>query len=450
MTLQWRRRISLALTPLLLLMLFAVPGSASGLARSLANDPAQNETAPADPIAELWTAVESLRAEQKLLGEQIAAQQGTVSFVVDEKKLLDEQISLFYRELACLDTLLRLYDDLLSAQNIQQDALDASIDQCGDRLANRLRQAHEEGTPGLLELLAASPDVISFLIALERQSQLEEYDRKLMDELNGLYEQQDELLQETARLKEERHEVTMELANRTRVFNQQLQVCGGFLWNLQTDVHRFSYFIQQSQAGIQHAEVAIQSAADAFAASLSEEKRGELEALKQDKLALFSDQIKGQMDAGLLQLGSEFSLSGSRYILPLVLEENRSPAITSVMGYCTYQIGDKVMSDYHGGIDLSAAYGTSVVASASGVVIATGWQNGYGNYVVLWHEDGSQTRYAHLSQINVSLGDYLLQGEELGIAGSSGNSKGIGCHFELWQDGKRVDPADLLIFSAGE
>ncbi len=449
-----RRLICWTLTPLLVLTLFAVPGSASEAAkqhtRQYARITALAEEAPNDSAEDLWATILLLREKQQFLEERIAAAKEQIDGVATEKSLLDQQISLGYQELTCFDQLMAIYEDQLSTYQQKQEELDQSIDECRAKLAVRLRQTHEEGLPGLLELLASSSDLMSLLIAAERQSQLTDYDDRLMEELNRLYYQYNDLSKDSERIKAARHQIALEQAERTRVFNERLQICGGFLWNLEHDVHRFSYFVQQSQAGEQYVDVTVQNAIDAFVASLDDQMWAELEEKRQEKLALYTDYIKGQMEEGLLQQGGEFYLSGSKYILPLALTGNRTPAITSAMGYCTYQIGDTVISDYHRGIDLSADYGTSVAASASGVVVFTGWQNGYGNYVVVWHEDGSQTRYAHLSEITVSVGDYLLQGEELGLVGSSGNSKGIGCHFELWKDGKRVDPTPFLVFSSVE
>ena len=440
----------MALTPLLVLTLFAVPGSASEYAKQITGRTASGEITSIDPIGALRAEIQELRIKQSLLDQQIEVCKLSVEGVADEKKLLDEQIFAFYHELACFDEMLLIYDQWLQSYEQKLVELDQSISVSRQKLAVRLRQTHEEGLPKLLELLGSATDLLSLFIAVERQNQLTAYDSKLMEELNDLYYQQKDLKNGVIRVKELRYQTAVEQAERARAFNERLQIVGGFQWDLESDVHRFSYFIQQSQVGVQYADISIQAEVDSFIASLNDEMSETIEKQRQEKVALFNDSIKALMENGTLQQGSEFSLSGSKYIIPLHLEKKRTPVITSVMGYCTYQIDGKVLSDYHGGIDLAATYGTAVVASASGVVVSTGWQQGYGNYVVLWHPDGSLTRYAHLAEITASVGEYLLQGEQLGKAGTSGNSKGIGCHFELWKDGKRVDPTSVLVFSAGE
>ncbi|MFA5001102.1 MAG: peptidoglycan DD-metalloendopeptidase family protein [Candidatus Paceibacterota bacterium] len=88
----------------------------------------------------------------------------------------------------------------------------------------------------------------------------------------------------------------------------------------------------------------------------------------------------------------------------------------------------------HNAIDMAAPLGTPIYASASGKVIiakSSGWNGGYGNYLVVSHPNGTQTLYAHLSQLLVSAGDKVSQGEMVGKMGSTGKSTGSHLHFEV-------------------
>lgn len=99
----------------------------------------------------------------------------------------------------------------------------------------------------------------------------------------------------------------------------------------------------------------------------------------------------------------------------------------------------------HLGIDLAAAVGDTIVAADNGVVVFAGWSNwGYGNMVVVDHGNGWQTLYAHLSQWNVSCGQSVLQGNIVGLAGSTGNSTGPHLHFEMNYQGSRPNPWNYL------
>lgn len=100
---------------------------------------------------------------------------------------------------------------------------------------------------------------------------------------------------------------------------------------------------------------------------------------------------------------------------------------------------------FHKGVDLGAAYGTPVVAAAAGqVVLATYSNNGYGNYVIVRHADGSETLYAHLSEYWVGLGQYVGQGEAVGAVGCTGRCNGDHLHFEVHIGGSPVDPMAYL------
>ena len=85
-------------------------------------------------------------------------------------------------------------------------------------------------------------------------------------------------------------------------------------------------------------------------------------------------------------------------------------------------------------VDLAGSYGSSVRAAAAGEVIvakASGWNGGYGNYVVIRHSNGAQTLYAHMSSVSVGVGGYVSQGAVIGGMGSTGRSTGTHLHFEV-------------------
>lgn len=88
----------------------------------------------------------------------------------------------------------------------------------------------------------------------------------------------------------------------------------------------------------------------------------------------------------------------------------------------------------HNGVDLASSYGTAIMASADGQVIVArsgGWNGGYGSYIVVKHDNGTQTLYAHLSAVLISAGQIVSQGQMIGRMGSSGDSTGTHLHFEI-------------------
>lgn len=95
---------------------------------------------------------------------------------------------------------------------------------------------------------------------------------------------------------------------------------------------------------------------------------------------------------------------------------------------------------FHKGTDLRMAYGTEVHAAAAGVVVSAGDRPGYGLTVVVDHGDGRETRYAHLSTIDVAPGDPVAGGQPIARSGNSGRTTGPHLHFEAREYGQPVDP----------
>lgn len=100
--------------------------------------------------------------------------------------------------------------------------------------------------------------------------------------------------------------------------------------------------------------------------------------------------------------------------------------------------------DFHTGIDLAAGQGEPVYPALSGYVRAAGYQQSYGNYLRILHEDGVETLYAHLQYVFVGQGSFVQADTCLGTVGQTGNATGPHLHFELWQNDVRYDPAKAL------
>lgn len=95
---------------------------------------------------------------------------------------------------------------------------------------------------------------------------------------------------------------------------------------------------------------------------------------------------------------------------------------------------------FHAGIDLANSKGTAILASRNGQVVFAGSQGTYGKLIIISHGSGIETAYAHLSAINVSVGQTVTQGEQIGKMGSTGRSTGSHLHFEIRMNGGTVNP----------
>lgn len=109
-------------------------------------------------------------------------------------------------------------------------------------------------------------------------------------------------------------------------------------------------------------------------------------------------------------------------------------------------ISDTFISDRnHKGIDIAAPAGTNIYAAADGVVVTSGWNNGgYGYYVIIDHQNGYKTLYGHCSVLYASEGQTVTRGQLIAGVGTTGNSTGNHCHFEVMYQGMYYDPANFL------
>ncbi len=98
----------------------------------------------------------------------------------------------------------------------------------------------------------------------------------------------------------------------------------------------------------------------------------------------------------------------------------------------------------HDGVDISGEYNSDIKAADGGVVTYADWMSGYGNYVVIDHENGYQTAYGHCASINVSVGDRVVKGEVIAKMGNTGRTSGTHLHFEVKYNGEFVNPLEYV------
>lgn len=125
-----------------------------------------------------------------------------------------------------------------------------------------------------------------------------------------------------------------------------------------------------------------------------------------------------------------------------------APVADPVISAEYHMAGSQWSSGYHTGVDFAASTGTQVVAVTSGEVVSAGYGgSAYGNEVVIRHDDGYYSQYAHLSSVSVSAGQLVTAGQEIGLVGSTGNATGPHLHFEIRtgpEYGSDVDPLAYL------
>ena len=119
-----------------------------------------------------------------------------------------------------------------------------------------------------------------------------------------------------------------------------------------------------------------------------------------------------------------------------------SGQLTSGFGYRIHPILKK--RRMHKGIDIASGYGSKVKAASGGTVTYSDYMGSYGNLVVINHQNGFETRYAHNSALKVKKGERVRQGQTVALVGNTGRSSGTHLHFEIWKNGEAIDPIHYL------
>ena len=155
----------------------------------------------------------------------------------------------------------------------------------------------------------------------------------------------------------------------------------------------------------------------------------------QDQRDILHQLLSEEMRPSLLALCGEIAVADGALCWPL-------PGHTYIS--CHFGEVDAFGNAGHRGTDIPAPEGTPILAAHSGTVLVSGWNDSYGNQVLLDNGAGLSTRYAHMTQTAVTAGEAVTAGQVIGYVGSTGDSTGNHLHFEVMQGGVRVDPLSLV------
>ena len=159
--------------------------------------------------------------------------------------------------------------------------------------------------------------------------------------------------------------------------------------------------------------------------------------LTQDQKDILHELLSDEMRPSLLALCGNSSgvIVDGEFCWPL-------PGHTTIS--CNFGDVDAFGREGHRGTDIPAPEGTPILAAHSGTIIISGWNDSYGNQVLLDNGTGLSTRYAHMTQTTVTAGEAVTAGQVIGYVGSTGDSTGNHLHFEVLQSGIRIDPLDVF------
>ncbi len=278
-----------------------------------------------------------------------------------------------------------------------------------EAMKQRIRFMYERGDRYYLELIFESLSYSEILNKAAYIEKLEEYDRNKLNE----YAEQTRLVEVT---KQELEEEKQTLEETRQTLEQEQTSLEAIREEKKKQLEAIMAQIEEKQKAIAAYEASIAAA------------NSEIEALER--------QIKEER-ARLARLNAPH-YDGGMFSWPCP----STTYITDEFGWRTHPIfGDR---RFHSGIDIGAGYGASIVSAYSGTVVSAGYSSSMGNYVMIDHGDDLYTIYMHCSKLQVSTGQNVSKGQQIGLVGSTGNSTGPHLHFGVRLNGAYVSPWNYL------
>ncbi|WP_324824440.1 murein hydrolase activator EnvC family protein [Sinanaerobacter sp. ZZT-01] len=285
---------------------------------------------------------------------------------------------------------------ILETQNTLNQ-LKSEMDEQNTNMNSRLRAMYKNGDVDILGILLGSSDISEFMTNMDMVQKIYDNDIQVLESMEQRYEKID--LQQ----------------KRLVALNEQL-------------------LSQQTVA---------QDKQDALEANRGAVVEKKAEVLKDNKaLTAQIDTLNAEADALVSKIRALQDDSAVYAGGVLAWPVPGHTRITSPFGYRLHPV--LKVNKLHTGIDISAGTGTKVIAAADGKVIMSGWNNSYGNVVMIDHGSGIVTVYAHNSKLLVSVGTAVTRGQQIASSGSTGMSTGPHVHFEVRLNGAYKNPKDYL------
>ena len=379
------------LAPLLLALLVSLSAVVPALAVTQAD------------IDALKNDAQSLTAQRKELEKKLDALADDKSKVLQKKNLLDQQIANTASQIKNVEAQIADYEQLIVQSEEELADAQAREEAQYELFCRRVRAMEEQGTVSYWSVLFKANSFTDLLSRLDIINEIMDSDQRIIDQLEAL---QEEVSQRKAGLEENK---------------------------AQSESAKAELESKKSELGKQRADAIalvnqINDNENEYEATLDELDKEEERI--QARIVALSKQLAAQQAAQ----GKPSKTNPGGYIWPV-----DSRYITSTMGGRNSPGG--IGSTNHKGTDIGrVGYTSSIYAAKAGTVIVSQYSSSYGNYVVISHGSGNTTLYAHMSSRKVEVGQYVEQGAVIGITGSTGHSTGPHLHFEVTENGVRVNP----------
>ena len=382
--------------------------------------------------------IDDLQKKLDALEQQAQEQQDVINDLTSQKarfitrKLaLDNKIEINRQMIELIGEQIEIYDEIIAEKQAELDkALEKETTQT-ELLRSRIRAMEENSTYSYASFIFDSSSVTELLSRIGDVNDIMHYDKTLEEEYMAAREDVESIKKSYEEARHEQELLQKELDTKQAELDAQVEAA----YTMIADIETLSDDAQAEYDAIAEEEAkAEETLQEAIRKRAAEQAKYNQNHNSNNGGGGNSGGSGGNSGGGGSSGGgSATSLSNLQWPVP------SCTLITSRFGYRVAPTTGA--STYHGGLDIGAGMGASIVAAGAGDVIYAGANGGYGNCVMIDHGDGVVTVYAHMSSIGVSYGQYVTAGQYVGAVGSTGVSTGPHCHFVIRINGAQTDPA---------
>jgi len=403
-----RRRIMCLLMAMVMLMMMPL----EAMARTTAEVEAEQAQLEAER-QELQDRLEQLRADEAQKQEY--------------QETLEKQIGVLENQIRTARNDIEELNASIKELTMKLDASEEEIADTIDQFKQRVAAIYRAGTVSTLEVLLNSESLGDFTLRSEMLNTMSKRDQELINKITDYMDATKNEREECESEKQMVAELKKSMERKQGELDGLYAENAKAIEELQGKQNDTNHALEQNAEEIQKRDEEIQRLIEEERKRQEEEERR-----RQEAAANGGGGETGSVD--WVPDGTTNGVSGFNPTWPL-------PGVT----YISDEYGG---ARGHGGMDIAGAYGTQIVAAESGTVIRSNntdeWGWGWGYHVYIYHNDTYSTLYAHMSATAVSTGEYVSKGQVIGYEGSTGDSTGPHLHFEVWENGTRVNPRPFL------
>lgn len=400
----------------------------------------------AQSLEEIQAQQEQLQAENQQLQTQLDSLREDQAQKQAYLETLQEQISLVQEQILTTRENIQDLNESIGQLTLKLEASQAEVQDTIDLFKQRLVALYTAGNVSTLEILLDSKSLSDFTTRMELIDTMALRDQEIIGKLEDYMAKTQADREQLEAQKQEVASLQVTLEGKEKELAALYEENQAALGDIQGQVYATENQLQVNEEELAKSERLVQEA-------IAAQKRAEEEAKKQAQAAAPPTAVEtpsgGENSGG--ENGSGNGDGGSGAVSPPTPSGGGSSGFDPIWPLP----GVTYISDHfggargHKGMDIAGPWGTPIVAAADGQVIEANstdsWGYSWGYYVLIYHNGTYSTRYAHMSSVAVSAGQYVTAGTIIGYEGNTGNSFGAHLHFEVYENGTRVDPARFLL-----